>query len=159
VPAGALVLDAGAGRGPYRKHFARHRYESSDFEKVAKEYQANTYVCDLTAVPVEDGRFDLVLLTQVLEHLPEPIAALKGNAPHHQAGVQDLGEHAALILREDGGEAIIEGRVVPYGEWSEVDNVREGRFLERFLPGSLAKTFQRFRQLKVYFEHGRSQPF
>jgi SAM-dependent methyltransferase len=44
---------------------------------VAKQYQANTYVCDLTAVPVEDGRFDLVVLTQVLEHLPEPIAALK----------------------------------------------------------------------------------
>jgi SAM-dependent methyltransferase len=77
VPAGALVLDAGAGDGPYREHFASHSYESTDFEKVAKEYQSNTYVCDLAAVPVADGRFDLVLLTQVLEHLPEPLATLK----------------------------------------------------------------------------------
>ena len=29
---------------------------------------------------------------------------------------------SGLILREEGGEAIIEGRVVPYGEWSLVDN-------------------------------------
>ena len=36
VPAGALVLDAGAGDGPYREHFAAHRYESTDFEMVAK---------------------------------------------------------------------------------------------------------------------------
>jgi SAM-dependent methyltransferase len=77
VPAGALVLDAGAGGGPYREHFAAHSYESTDFEKAAKEYQSNTYVCDLTAVPVADDRFDLVLLTQVLEHLPEPLTALK----------------------------------------------------------------------------------
>lgn len=77
LPAGALVLDAGAGEGPYSKHFTRHRYESTDFEKLGKKYRANTYVCDLSNVPVEDGRFDLVVLTQVLEHLPEPLAVLK----------------------------------------------------------------------------------
>jgi ubiquinone/menaquinone biosynthesis C-methylase UbiE len=77
VAPGSLVLDAGAGEGPYRKHFAAHRYESTDFEKLPKPYQTTTYVCDLADVPVEDDRFDLVVLTQVLEHLPEPLAALK----------------------------------------------------------------------------------
>lgn len=77
IPAGSLVLDAGAGDGVYRRWFAQHRYESADFEQVAKPYQASTYVCDLSRIPVEDGRFDLVLLTQVLEHLPEPRAVLR----------------------------------------------------------------------------------
>jgi SAM-dependent methyltransferase len=77
VPAGALVLDAGAGSGPYHALFAHARYESADFEKVDKAYRPSTYVCDLSAIPVEDGRFDFVVFNQVLEHLREPLAVLK----------------------------------------------------------------------------------
>jgi SAM-dependent methyltransferase len=78
VPAGSLVLDAGAGEAPYAEYFARHRYETADFEGVDKPYaRALTYTCDLTDIPVEDGRYDLVLLTQVLEHLPDPSCALR----------------------------------------------------------------------------------
>lgn len=73
VPSGSLVLDAGAGDCRYRVHFARHDYESADFAAVDKDYSGNlTYVCDLREIPVEDQRYDLVLLTQVLEHIPEP---------------------------------------------------------------------------------------
>jgi SAM-dependent methyltransferase len=72
VPAGSLVLDAGAGDGIYRPWFSQHRYESADFEQVDKPYQTSTYVCDLASIPVASERYDLVLLTQVLEHLPEP---------------------------------------------------------------------------------------
>jgi SAM-dependent methyltransferase len=39
---------------------------------TSMKYRQPDYVCDLAAIPVEDGRFDHVLLTQVLEHLPEP---------------------------------------------------------------------------------------
>jgi ubiquinone/menaquinone biosynthesis C-methylase UbiE len=78
VPPGALVLDAGAGDSVYRGHFAHTRYESADFGQVEKEYAPDlTYVCDLTAIPVNDARYDLVALTQVLEHLPEPTAVLR----------------------------------------------------------------------------------
>jgi SAM-dependent methyltransferase len=78
VPPGALVLDAGAGISPYRHHFDHLRYESSDFGEVDKDYaQDLTYVCDLASVPVDDGRFDLVVLTQVLEHLAEPLTVLE----------------------------------------------------------------------------------
>ena len=66
-------LDAGAGRAPYRGLFAHARYETADFLAVkGKKYVAPDYVCDLVEIPVEDARFDHVLLTQVLEHIPEP---------------------------------------------------------------------------------------
>lgn len=73
VPPGAAVLDAGAGKTPYKNLFEHAHYESADFCQVdQKEYGEITYVCDLAHIPVPDGKYDLVLLTQVLEHVPEP---------------------------------------------------------------------------------------
>lgn len=76
VPAGAIVLDAGAGTAPYRHMFAHATYETADFEMVDKGYAPSTYVCDLAAIPVADGRFDHILFNQTLEHLPEPSKVL-----------------------------------------------------------------------------------
>ena len=77
VQPGQLVLDAGSGRAPYRDLFAHARYETADFVAVkGKKYAEQDYVCDLAAIPVEDARFDHVLLTQVLEHIPEPATVL-----------------------------------------------------------------------------------
>lgn len=76
VPEGALVLDAASGGQPYRHLFDHARYESADFEMVAKSYRPSTYVCDLRAIPVESGRFDHVVFNQALEHMPEPKAVL-----------------------------------------------------------------------------------
>lgn len=73
---GMLVLDAGAGRSPYRSLFKHARYEASDFAQLSTKYAPLDYVCDITAIPVEDQRFDRVLFNQVLEHLPEPDKAL-----------------------------------------------------------------------------------
>ena len=77
VPAGSLVLDAGAGDQPYRQLFPHCRYEAADFQKVDKPYAKSTYVCDLTSIPVEDDRFDAILFNQVMEHLPEPLPVLR----------------------------------------------------------------------------------
>lgn len=78
VPADSLVLDVGAGDAPYRRLFDHARYESADFEKVAKRYGETTYVCDVTdRIPVEDGRFGHLLFSQTLEHLKEPALALR----------------------------------------------------------------------------------
>jgi len=73
---GMMVLDAGAGKSPYRGLFKHATYEAADFAKLPSKYAPLDYVCDMTDIPVEDGRFDRVLFNQVLEHLPEPGLAL-----------------------------------------------------------------------------------
>lgn len=76
LPAGSIVLDAGAGEQPYKALFSHCVYEACDFEKVDKSYAKSTYVCDLATIPVEDCRFDAVLFNQVMEHLPKPMSVL-----------------------------------------------------------------------------------
>ncbi|QDU71590.1 class I SAM-dependent methyltransferase [Mucisphaera calidilacus] len=77
MPDNAIMLDAGSGNGPYAHLFTHTHYESADFEKVDKPYAASTHVCDLADIPVENDRYDYVLLSQVLEHLPNPIEVLR----------------------------------------------------------------------------------
>jgi SAM-dependent methyltransferase len=77
LPPGSRVLDAGAGEQPYKTLFAHCTYEAADFEAVDKPYAKSDYVCDLIAIPVEDQRFDGIIFNQVMEHLPDPLAALK----------------------------------------------------------------------------------
>jgi SAM-dependent methyltransferase len=73
---GMLVLDAGAGKGPYRRSFDHARYEAADMVQLPETERPLEYVCDLTAIPVEDGRFDRILFNQVLEHVLEPLRVL-----------------------------------------------------------------------------------
>lgn len=87
VPRGARVLDAGAGECRYRTYFAHTDYSTQDFagyagtpEGLQKEewrYGKIDYVCDITSIPVPDDSFDLVLCTEVLEHVSDPIATLR----------------------------------------------------------------------------------
>jgi ubiquinone/menaquinone biosynthesis C-methylase UbiE len=72
----ARVLDAGAGIAPYRHHFSHTCYESADFCQVHKDYSEINHVCDLSAIPVSSDSYDDVLLTQVVEHLPDPASVL-----------------------------------------------------------------------------------
>lgn len=71
------VLDAGAGKAPYRKHFDHVTYETADFGEVDKKYADLDYLCRLEELPMADATYDLVLCSQVLEHIPEPVAVLK----------------------------------------------------------------------------------
>lgn len=68
-----LVLDAGSGDSPYRDLFSRFQYESADHNPR----DHITHVCDLTSIPVDDDRYDLVLASQVLEHVPDPLAVMR----------------------------------------------------------------------------------
>ncbi len=47
------------------------------------------------------------------------------------------------------------GLIVPYSTWTEIQSVKEGHFLERFMPRSLARTIVEDRaKIRVLFQHG-----
>ncbi|MFQ5893979.1 MAG: class I SAM-dependent methyltransferase, partial [Nitrospinota bacterium] len=77
LPAGARVLDAGAGEAPYASLFAEAAYVACDFAKgdPAWDYSRLAAVCDLRALAFRDGAFDLILSTETLEHVPDPKSA------------------------------------------------------------------------------------
>ena len=89
IPAGARVLDAGAGLKPYAEFFAHCQYESCDFADIEEFYgnlddgrrdnliARHTYVCPLDKIPVPDNSFETIVCTQVLEHVPYPLDVAK----------------------------------------------------------------------------------
>ena len=83
LAAGARVLDMGAGSCPYRTLFAHCRYETQDFGGLGDDqlrhgrYGQIDYRCDIASIPAADWTFDAILCTEVLEHVREPIKAVR----------------------------------------------------------------------------------
>jgi len=70
------VLDASAGEKPYACIFDNHKYESCDIPGGFYT-QEHDFECSLDDIPKPDNHYDAVLLTQVLEHVPDPERVLK----------------------------------------------------------------------------------
>lgn len=89
VPAGARVLDLGAGEATLRARLDHARYIAIDrgIGHAGWDYSALDVVGDASSIPVADGTFDLVICKQVLEHVVDPIALLR---------------EAARVLVDDG---------------------------------------------------------
>ena len=64
------ILDYGCGGSPYRDFFPNSEYVRADFTPC----QGLDFLLPEadSSIPVDDGSFDLVLSTQVLEHVAEP---------------------------------------------------------------------------------------
>ncbi|MCM1038086.1 MAG: class I SAM-dependent methyltransferase [Ruminococcus sp.] len=89
LPAGITLLDAGAGEMQYAPYCERFHYIAQDFGKYVPDKMNKgltpdkwdttrvAITCDIIDMPLEDGSVDVVLCTEVLEHLKDPILALK----------------------------------------------------------------------------------
>jgi SAM-dependent methyltransferase len=71
--AGLRVLDVGCGEKPYRPFFAAEEFVGVD---IGDNPHADV-TGRVEALPLEDASFDVVLCTQVLEHVDDPAQAVR----------------------------------------------------------------------------------
>ena len=78
------VVDIGCGRMPYKGRFISlpqvENYIGVDHPEVAKLYKGKErpdILTDATKIPLPDGHADMVIMLQVIEHLEDPLAAIK----------------------------------------------------------------------------------
>lgn len=89
IPSNSKILDAGAGTQRYRKYCRHLEYVSQDFgEYDGKgdtsalqmgefDYGKLDIVSDITSIPMPNSSFDAIMCVEVLEHLPDPVQAIR----------------------------------------------------------------------------------
>lgn len=89
IPAGSRILDAGAGELKYKSFCAHLNYVAQDFAQYdgkgdSSGLQMGSWdqtkldiVSDITAIPEPDESFEAILCIEVIEHVPDPLKAIK----------------------------------------------------------------------------------
>ena len=87
LPSKSKIIDVSSGSRPYQKY-------CTDLDYTSHEFEGNTEILDvfrneqiknndhdiyspIDSIPVKDDEFDTVLCTEVFEHIPEPVNAMK----------------------------------------------------------------------------------
>jgi len=88
IPAGARILDAGAGEQRFKPFCAHLRYVAQDFAQYdgrgdgvglqtgSWDQSTLDIVSDIATIPEPDASFDAIMCTEVFEHIPHPAQAL-----------------------------------------------------------------------------------
>lgn len=88
IPAGLTILDVGAGESQFKKFCGHLKYIAQDFGKYdgssTMGLQMDKWdnskldiVSDITTIPLPDNSVDAIMCTEVLEHVPDPLTAIK----------------------------------------------------------------------------------
>ncbi|GAA4333770.1 class I SAM-dependent methyltransferase [Flaviaesturariibacter amylovorans] len=88
IPAGATLLDAGAGESQFKKFCSHLKYIAQDFGQYEGTgdvgLQTGSWdnskldiVSDIVSIPLPDASVDAIMCTEVFEHIPNPVLAIR----------------------------------------------------------------------------------
>ncbi|RYZ23528.1 MAG: class I SAM-dependent methyltransferase [Chitinophagaceae bacterium] len=88
IPAGLTLLDAGAGESQFKKFCGHLNYLAQDFGQYHGEGEVGLHtgswdnskldiVSDITEIPLPDAAVDAVMCTEVFEHIPNAVEAIR----------------------------------------------------------------------------------
>lgn len=89
IPAGMRILDVGAGQLRFKPYCEHLNYVAHDFGKYdgsgdGTGLQTGSWdnskldiISDITNIPVENSSFDAILCTEVFEHIPDAVSAIR----------------------------------------------------------------------------------